>query len=566
MIKSIMKIINPGQFFSSKTEAGLIFAALLLFTARFYRILDFPFEYNADELNNIYRSVLRYTGALPVFSRDTGVFSSGNLLFIPGTLFTAAIKSNIEYYRIIAVAFSGFFAFGLYLLARELKGRFFAALTLFIYCVSFWAFINSRFYASNMLVPIFIVFALYFFIKTLRSGKTLYSATFVVFFILGFFTYINWLVIAPVLAAALYIFPCRSRLPKLILLCAGTLFFSLLVYLPSGGFEWTFSQLREYNHGNILSNLTNMSLLFFKNTSLPDFFPLNIPYMNYVESLLFLSGIFLLIAGIRNPEEKLILVFAIFSVSVLFISSAVHQWRLVQFQPAAYLVMAYALMHFHYKKKFLFFFLCAALAACSAAFTVFTFSSWEKQFLRNKGGIVFSEALNSHNAVYMEHFDLENHLPVTLRLDSTYKKTASPVSAAGLKLNAYWSRNFEDLFGPAVIDSILLMEEKRYPFRLYILSVDHPEFSRLNSFSDFLEELSFAKERYDFQKVFDKSFEAYSINNENSFFNTFLADFQFNGLISRGRAAQAVSILSQNPYPIWMPADFYRKSAVACSL
>ncbi|MBI2643958.1 MAG: glycosyltransferase family 39 protein [Candidatus Wildermuthbacteria bacterium] len=122
-----------------------------------------------------------------------GIFVAFGVFFpIPGLGFTQlALRLAPAILGILTV-------FGLYLLVKQWLGKNAALIASFLLAVSSWHVQFSRNGFRAIMVPFILVFLFYFLTKALREKRPIYFVATGVFFALGFYTYLSYLMIVPI--------------------------------------------------------------------------------------------------------------------------------------------------------------------------------------------------------------------------------------------------------------------------------------------------------------------------------------------------------------------------------
>jgi len=158
-------------------EKVLFLMIIMFFVLRLFRVLDYPAEFSIDELREIEDSVLRYLGVYGFFHYADYTGASGNLFFQITSLIVPLVRENIELYRIIAVFINGLFIAGAALLVNMYFGRRAAVYALFSGAVLISGFAMSRIYLSNNLVPLLMIYSVFFLERAMRAAKQVMSSS-----------------------------------------------------------------------------------------------------------------------------------------------------------------------------------------------------------------------------------------------------------------------------------------------------------------------------------------------------------------------------------------------------
>ena len=205
---------------NDKTRSLLIFLVIVGIAAffRFYRLGSIPpglYPDIAVNGNNAVDSL--HSGSFKLFYPDNNG-REGMIMWLDAAAirFFGAGVFALEFPAAVAGVLT---VIGLYLLARQLfekNAELIALLSAFFLATSFWHVNFSRIGFRAILVPLFLVYAFYFFVKGFRNKKNIWQVPAGIFFGAGFYTYISFRLAVPLLFTALvgwFLYYWRGRLP-----------------------------------------------------------------------------------------------------------------------------------------------------------------------------------------------------------------------------------------------------------------------------------------------------------------------------------------------------------------
>ena len=555
-----------------KIEIIILLVALVFWGLRFFRLFSYPEEFSSDELREIEDTVLRSTGEYGLFQFSKNMASAGNMLFIFASFFTPQIKENIELYRLFPVVINLLFAVGMYLLARRWFDKKTAMYTFFCVSVFISNYASSRIFLINNLVPLFMVYGIYF-LDMAFDLKTKYLFLFAAVFLAGFNTYINWVYITPFLIYMVYEACASKKLDKRMSLnmayfivlstCAIYVWFLKNSYM----FEYLFSRLSQVSSGEKLNITGNIKSLFIGGAQHTAFFPSNWPYFDPAESLLILAGLFFAGKQIKFKEYRQVIVLFLVFLAPVFIFNIIHYFRINQLTIPFYLLAELGLKSVdEYKPRSV---LIAALVVVlfSSAFLFDYHSKWYKETWRDTMNKNIAGYLNSKFAgdvLYLEGFDFDQPRAVKLRLAGYYNKNEKKFIA--LKMNYFWLKqalgSFEEN-GEAPVSvqsfkSMLTGNNKLYPSAVLVFpnnAVYHKYILYNSEIAGLVsQETSLTAEEWagNADILFAKTC-------KERLFNTFLKEIKSQFYLERGMVKEAIGEMADTKHCFLISPDFYFK-------
>ncbi len=507
LTKKIRDAANaPGYNYSDKAGAALVIITLFFFAARFINILDFPSDYTNDEMYSLYNGILRHLGLQGFFSWQALFGAHGTLLAQMTSFLTPAIRENIGYYHVFAVVLNGIYIYGAYLLAGELYDKKTGILAAFAASLSSWSYFTARSYQANMLLPLFTVFCLYFIVMAVRKNGWYYIPA-AVTYLLGFNTYLSFLLIIPVVLVILHNGYRENRMGKRKYFYISTAFlFSGIavlcyIFLSSDMLIRMVEVLSDKKPGapnaivSLLLNAANIRYLFVANNAYPEMQFSMLALLNPIETLFFSAGIVYIAVNIKDNANKAVLaMFLFFMLPVL--THGVQQSRFVQALLPVNIITAAGLARLFGMKK-------PVIAAGFGLFIMFC-GIWTGLFLLNyekitprpyvkKTFIKYVNSVYGDKYEYLQHIDLDQPDRTLIRLKSFYNGAENKEYTA-FTVNAFWKERFlrtvdaSDTAEIKIFYSDISGPRKRYPYLLVVLKSGSKSAARYRQFDGLLKQ------------------------------------------------------------------------------
>lgn len=553
-------------------EIVILIIAVVFWGLRFFRLFSYPEEFSSDELRELEDTVLRSTGEYGLFQFSKNMASAGNMLFVLASFFTPLIKGNIELYRLFPVVINLLFAAGMYLLARKWFDRKTAICTFFCVSVFISSYAGSRIFLINNLVPLFMVYGMYF-LDMAFDLKKKYLFLFGAFFLAGFNTYINWLYIVPFLIYLVYEAYASKKIDKrqslnmtyfiALSTCAIYVWFLNNSYM----FEYLFSRLAQVSSGEKLNIATNLKSLFIGGAQHTAFFPSNWAYFSPGESLLMLAGLFFAGKQILVKEYRRVIVLFLLFLAPVFVFSVIHYFRINQLTIPFYLLAGLGLKYVdQYKPGFV---LIAALVVVlfSSAFLFDYHSKWYKETWRDTMNKNIAGYLNSEFAgdvLYMEGFDFDQPRAVKLRLEGTYRKNEKQFIA--VKINYFWLKQAQKSFDESgetplsvkSFKSMLTGNNKLYPSSVLVFP-NNMLYHRYILYNTEITGLIGQKTGLKAEEWAVNADALFSKTCKERLFNTLLKEIKSQFYLEKGMVKEAIGALSESRHCSLKTPDFYFK-------
>lgn len=210
----------------------IIIAATIL---RFYKLSSIPPGLDWDEVSTVYNgySILltgkdEFLQKLPILFRSFDAYTPPVLVYL-NSISTAFFSLN-ELAARIPNAFLGTLSIvGIYLLTKELtRNKKLSLLASLLLAISPWHIMYTRVNFYSILPVFFIIFATWFFLRSLTQ-KTFYMPS-IVFFILAIFSYYSAYIFVPIFILFL-VFTYRKSLSKLKILFTLLMIFSSVAFV-----------------------------------------------------------------------------------------------------------------------------------------------------------------------------------------------------------------------------------------------------------------------------------------------------------------------------------------------
>lgn len=545
----------------------LLGLSAVLFLLRSINLFSYPAEYMWDELKDISYAVFRHTGKVGFFYTDFG-FAPGNMHHQIMSLFTGLIKENIQYYRLIGLAYSSLFIAGLYLLTKKLFNRKTAAIAVFMMCVSYSGFFNSRMVLCNNLVPMFMVFCLYFLLLVLNNNVK-YIVPYLAVFILGFNTYYNWMLVIPVIVWITADSYLSGKMKNKALafsvifmaVLAGVLYMVIFwnAFVP----KWNVENM-AVNHGGLpalLSRIGNMKYIFFSGHPRADHFLTDMSFINFQEAILLIAGCMIAFFNIKRTEYRVLIISLIVFMAAVIVVPTTHQMRLIQAGIPISIITALPLSYIFKKSAKIGWVVTAFLVLLYASFISHYFHAWDGQLVRNDTNKQFALYMNrvyGNDIVYYETLDFEEPEYTLFRMKGYYSKGRKQYAA--IKLNAYWLKDFMGFCGRYYPEDTGKLDVKvffghdtgRYLFALICFPVD----SKLGAYISECESIF----REPAGITMDRDFEKHLRSEPKSIFRNTLIKEKLAMISETGQKPEdALRNYLRNDFPFWAPADFHNK-------
>jgi hypothetical protein len=485
------------------------------------------------------------------------------------------IKENIEYYRIAAVAINALFVLGVVLLTGLYYDRRTTVYALFTASVMSAVFAVSRIYLSNNLVTLFMVYSVYFLEKAIKNGK-IWHLLFVITFLLGFNTYINWAVIIPAIIAIIVIRYYEGVIDKKRM--SGLISFVIILSFTAYTYLLTFSHMPEYVLNMILypeSGKTGifqkLGMLYMSGGSNTAFYLLNWPYFSYIETILVIVSVFFMFKEIQNPANRIMMsLYGIFLISVIFIEVP-HIFRINHLLFPSIILIAYSLREIEKANRIAAVPVMAVILVFNAVYISNYFKNWEGQAIRDDMNKRISHDLEKKypaDIIYTGSFDPDNYRSVTLRLSSTYIKN-NDADYIAAKINYFW---YYELLKDANINDYTIESMDAYKSTLTGNNAMFPSVviaARRNSkfgkkiaqYEKSIAALKAEKKNMKAEKWIDSLWKSISDNKADMLFNTFIKDMLGNAYIDFNRLDLAAKTFTNLEIKAYQSPDFYLKAA-----
>jgi len=328
----------------------MLLVATIFMIARFYRIFSYPADFNGDEWSRLIEAYFRVKNNSNIF--DYNVRFGVSLPYICLGVEMVIIKlfsRHIELIRLVAPLLAYVSAAAFYITGRELKGKKFGIILVFIYALSGWGFYLSRIPMENVYVPAFAAVFIALFLVHIRTGKLGYLISAGIIFFFGFYTYSSWLLLLPF--SLLLCFEYRHELGnKKAWVSAATcmlsaVFFAILCLKNSATISWGGNVAGFGTHGSgIFNRIANLFNFFGKPLGTTESFFAGAPILNATEFIVLFAGIALAAARISKRECRIFLIGFIISLATLVISNKLdHHLRHVLILPFAVVLAAFFL-------------------------------------------------------------------------------------------------------------------------------------------------------------------------------------------------------------------------------
>ena len=555
-------------------EKVLFLMIIMFFVLRLFRVLDYPAEFSIDELREIEDSVLRYLGVYGFFHYADYTGASGNLFFQITSLIVPLVRENIELYRIIAVFINGLFIAGAALLVNMYFGRRAAVYALFSGAVLISGFAMSRIYLSNNLVPLLMIYSVFFLERAMRGSKAGY-VFFGIVFIAGFNTYINWMFIIPVLIYVGFVRHKEGIIER-------KTFRNIVYFIVAvSGIAYTLILSESYILKHVIGEIVaakggmpgkpdDYAKLFIGGMQNTAFFPLYWPFFSYAETILMIGGVVFLLKEKRGSSQKILIFISAFFLLSVFVTGAAHLYRANHLIIPFVLIMAFMLNKLDEKKsKFLIPASCI-LAATSLVFIFYYFAEYERQAIRDTMNKRIAGYLNKQyggEVRYFEGFDDENYRMASLRIRGYYRKGMRPAYTA-FKINDFWLkeaiediRKREENVSFTRYSSALKGSYTMFPAAVIVLPADSAFSGRMAANNEKIVKLKSLKKAFLPGEWAEEAMGYYSEEKEDILYNTYLKELIARDYLGKGLPNEAINVYLNEKRVAYMPPDFYLKAA-----